>query len=416
MNNGCNQLSWPTSMATALTSAGRLTGLLGAYLLLMQVLSLARLPFFEWAFGFDRLTTLHRINGRLAIALILAHVGLITAGYALMSKISFTAQMMLFLTGYHGMLAALIGTILLVLVAVTSILIVKRQLRYEAWYGVHLLAYAGIFLAWFHQIPTGLVVFSNPWVVAFWTGLYLLTLQLVIIFRFLQPTIRSWIHQLRVEEVVDEGQGVVSIRITGRHLDFLNAHAGQFFQWRFLDRHRWWESHPFSLSEAPDGRSLRITIKNLGDFSQMARFIRPGTRVVAEGPFGSFTDQARVTSKAALIAGGVGITPVRALLESMQGDVSVVYRATRYEDLIFRPELETLATERGAELHYVTGERSRAENQHYLSPQHLRQLIPDIGSRDVYLCGPSGMMEFIENNVRKVGVREDRIHRDDFAL
>jgi predicted ferric reductase len=404
-----------TSLAALLTSAGRLTGLLGAYLLLLQVLSLARLPFFEWVAGFDRLTVLHRINGKLCLCLILAHVALITAGYALMSKISIPAQLLLFLTGYHAMMAALIGTVLLILVVATSVVIVKRRLRYESWYAVHLLAYAGVLLTWFHQIPTGVLVFSNPLVAAFWTGLYVFTLQLVIIFRFLQPAVRSWLHQLRVAEVVQEGEGVVSIRIAGRHLEYLNVKAGQFFQWRFLDRHRWWESHPFSLSEAPDGRSLRITIKDLGDFSRRARLIQPGTRVVAEGPFGSFTDAARVADRVALIAGGVGITPVRALLESMRGDIAVVYRATRYEDLIFRPELEKLASERGAQLHYLTGERSRPENRHFLTPQHLSRLIPDIGRRDVYLCGPSGMMEFIEESVRRVGVRESHIHRDDFA-
>src|SRR5205814_7474742 len=58
--------------------------------------------------------------------------------------------------------------------------------------------------------------------------------------------------------VVTEAPGVVSIRIAGRNLDRLQAQPGQFFQWRFLNR--WWTAHPFSLSEAPDGRSFRITV------------------------------------------------------------------------------------------------------------------------------------------------------------
>jgi len=409
-------LTGVTNTATLLISAGRLTGLFGAYLLLLQILSLARLPFFEWVAGFDRLTALHRINGKVCLGLILAHIALITSGYALLSKIPIGTQLAVFVTGYHAMVAAVIGTALLILVVVTSVVIVKRRLRYETWYAVHLAAYVGALLTWFHQIPTGMVVFSNPLVTMLWTGLYVFTLQLVIIFRFLQPALRSWLHQLRVAEVVPEGEGVVSIRIVGRHLEYLNAHAGQFFQWRFLDRHRWWESHPFSLSEAPDGRSLRITIKDLGDFSRRAGLIRPGTRVIAEGPFGSFTVGARIGDRVALIAGGVGITPIRALLESMRGDIAVIYRASRYDDLIFRHELEMLAAERCAELHYLTGDRSRPENSEFLTPRHLRRLIPDIRRRDVYLCGPPAMMALIEDSLRRVGVPPVRIHRDDFSL
>src|SRR5207249_1860066 len=107
------------------------------------------------------------------------------------------------------------------------------------------------------------------------------------------------------------------------------ARAGQFFLWLFLTPGRWWASHPFSLSEAPDGRSLRITVKALGDFTSRIGAIAPGTRVVAEGPFGVFTDSLRRRDGVALIAGGIGITPIRALLEEMGGNIVVVYRAVR---------------------------------------------------------------------------------------
>jgi len=69
--------------ADLLTSIGRITGLFGAYLLLLQVLLLARLPFLEWVVGFDRLTRWHRLNGKLCLALILAHLATIVTGYAL---------------------------------------------------------------------------------------------------------------------------------------------------------------------------------------------------------------------------------------------------------------------------------------------------------------------------------------------
>jgi len=409
-------ISSVNTLAALLTSAGRITGLLASYSLLVQILLLARLPFMEWVAGFDRLAVWHRINGKLCLYLILAHVGLITVGYAMTDKLSISAETWTLLTSYPGMIAAYIGTALLILVVVTSIVIVRQRLRYEAWYLVHLMSYLGILLAWFHQIPTGNEFVVNPLAAAYWTALYVVTLQLVILFRVAQPVVRSLWHRMRVAEVIEEGPGVVSLRITGHHLDWLDAHAGQFFLWRFLSPGRWHESHPFSLSAAPDGNSLRITIKNLGDFTGRIAGIKPGTFVVAEGPFGTFTDEARTRDRVALIAGGIGITPIRALLEEMDGDVALVYRAVREDELIFRDELDALARRRGFQIHYVLGDHRLPENKHLMSAAHLRQLLPDIGSREIYLCGPPAMMRILQKNVRRTGVAPRYIHTDQFAF
>lgn len=402
-------------LATGLTSIGRITGLFATYALLIQLLLLARLPFLERIASFDRLTTWHKINGKLTLALILAHVGFITAGYALMDRLSIPAQFLSFFHAYRGVAAALIGTILLILVVITSIVAVRRRLGYQTWFLVHLMAYSAVALTWFHQIPTGQNFITNPLAAAFWTALYVSTLQLIVLFRFGQPLLRNLWHRLRVVEVTEEAPGVVSLRISGHHLDWLNVRAGQFFLWRFLDWERWQEAHPFSLSAAPNGKSLRITVKDLGDFSQRLSTIKLGTRVIVEGPFGSFTDEARASERVALIAGGVGITPIRALLEEMSGDLTLIYRARREEDLIFRDELDTLARARGISIHYVIGGRHVAGNEPLLSAQHLRRLVPDIARRAIYLCGPPSMMQAVRTSLQRAGVPEHNVHSDAFA-
>jgi predicted ferric reductase len=403
------------SLGTLLTSIGRITGLLGVYTLLIQMLLLARLPFLKWIASFDRLAVWHKLNGKLTLSLILAHVGSITAGYALMDRLSIRAQFWSFLQSYPGMIAALIGTLVLILVVLTSIVLVRRRLGYQTWFLMHLMAYSAVTLAWFHQVPTGRELITNPLAAAFWTALYVATLQLIILFRFGQPIVRNLWHRLRVDEVTEEGPGVVSLRITGHHLAWLNARAGQFFLWRFLDRERWQEAHPFSLSAAPDGKSLRITVKDLGDFSQRIGEIAPGTRVLLEGPFGSFTDEARSRERVLLIAGGVGITPIRALLEEMSGDLVLIYRATREDDLLFRDEFDALARERDITIHYVIGDRRAPGNGQLMSAQHLRELVPDMGRREIYLCGPTAMMRSIRTNAQRAGVPAQHIHFDAFA-
>ena len=237
----------------ALTSAARLTGLFGAYLALIQVVLLARLPFLERLAGFDRLTVWHRWNGHACLDLVLAHVVLSIWGYSLMDRLSDHEGDVDDDLGRHlpGDDHGDVGTFLFVAVVVSSIVVVRRRLSYEWWYAVHLTAYAGIALAWFHQIPTGNELVLDRVAADDWTSLYIATLALLVSFRVIAPFLNAFRFRLRVAEVIEEGPGVVSLRMSGRGLDRLKAKPGQFFLWRFLARDCWWASHPFSLSAAP---------------------------------------------------------------------------------------------------------------------------------------------------------------------
>jgi predicted ferric reductase len=294
--------------------------------------------------------------------------------------------------------------------------IVRRRLSYEWWYAVHLLAYAGIALAWFHQIPTGNELVLDTVAADYWRALYVATLALLVAYRIVLPVLHAFRFRLRVTEVVEEAPGVVSLRIGGRGLERLGARAGQFFLWRFLARGHWLSAHPFSLSAAPTGGSLRITVKALGDHTGRLSALPLGTRVLAEGPFGVFTDRARRRPSAVLVAGGIGITPVRALLEEMHGDLVVLYRVVSERDLVLLDELEALASWRGARVHVVAGDHAAPEGHDLLSPTHLRRLVPDLEERDVFVCGPPAMAAAVARNARRAGVPRRHLHVERFAL
>jgi predicted ferric reductase len=404
-------VSDPDSGAEWLVSAGRITGLVGAYLSLVMILLLGRIPAIDRLVGLDRVAGWHRRIGHAVLWLLIAHTALITAGYTVGDDLSLWSEIGRLISTYPGVITATAGLVLLIGVVVSSVVILRRRLRYETWYFVHLYAYLAIALAFSHQLATGSEFVGDPAARAYWTALYVATVGALLLFRVLVPLARSLRLGLRVERVVPEGPGVVSVEVGGERLERLRARAGQFFGWRFLSRDRWWEVHPFSLSAAPDGERLRITVKDRGDFTARIGALRPGTRVVVEGPYGGFTTAARRRERVAMIAGGVGITPVRALLEEMPGEVAVVYRAAREDDVILRAELDELARERGADLHYVVG-RGRG----LLSPEHLRALLPDIRERDVYLCGPPAMIDAIHDNLRRAGVGRRQIHTERFEL
>jgi predicted ferric reductase len=396
--------------ADALTSAGRLTALLGAYLALVAVLLLARVPPLERLVGFDRLTGWHRHAARWCLLFLLAHTALTTAGLTVGDHTSLPREASRLITQYPGVITAVAGLVLLVAVAITSAVIVRRRLRYETWYFVHLYTYLAIALAFSHQIATGKDFVGEPAARAYWTALYLVTLGALVVFRIALPLVRDARLRLRVERVVEETPRVVSIWISGTGLDRLRAQPGQFFLWRFLTRGRWWQAHPFSLSAAPDGHRLRITVKDSGDFSRGLREIPPGTRVLAEGPFGAFTADARTRERVVLIAGGVGITPARALFETMPGAIALIYRATDPDEHVFREELDELARARGAEVHYVAG------NGGDLSASALTRLVPDIAARDAFVSGPPAMVDATRTALRDAGVPSRHIFSERFAL
>jgi predicted ferric reductase len=404
--------------ADVFMSIARITGLLSAYLALIQVLLLARIPALERAVGFDRLSVWHRWNGHATIDLLILHVIFSVWGYALMDKLPITGEISTMIGGgiYPGMITATIGTVFLIAVVATSLVIVRRRLRYEWWYAVHLLAYAGIALGWFHQIPTGNELVLDTVAADYWRALYAATLAILVVFRVLVPLGAALAYRLRVADVVEEGPGVVSLRIEGRRLDRLKAQPGQFFLWRFLTWDRWWTAHPFSLSKAPDGGSLRITVKALGDHSAKLATIGVGTRVIAEGPLGVFTEAARRRERIVLIAGGVGITPIRALMEEVRGDAIVLYRVVQDDEIIFRDELDAIAARRGITLHYVVGDHATPDGARLLEPEHLHALVPDLAERDVYLCGPPGMTDAVLPRLRAAGVPRRHIHAERFAL
>jgi ferredoxin-NADP reductase len=315
------------------------------------------------------------------------------------------------------MLKATTGTLILFAVGITSARAARRRISHEFWYYLHLLTYVAVFLTFFHQLALGSDFVGDTAAQAAWYVLYLGTAALVVWFRLLTPVRLNLRHQLRVESVHREAPGVFSVVVRGERLDELNAQAGQFFRWRFLSDGMRWTSTPYSLSAPPRPDLMRITVKALGDHSAAVGLLRPGTRVWAEGPYGALTAERHTGRKALLIAGGVGITPLRALFETLPGgpgDVTLLYRASTAEDLALGAELEAIAQWRGARVLYAVngadGTRPR------FTADSLREAVPDLIGHDIYLCGPPAMARDLYGALRAAGVPDRRIHHESFEL
>ncbi|MFJ6707549.1 MULTISPECIES: ferric reductase-like transmembrane domain-containing protein [unclassified Streptomyces] len=401
--------------AGRLTAAGRIAGLLCGYSCAVLVGLMARVPLLEVRIGSDRTARWHAMAGRYTVCLLVAHVVLIVAGYAAQDHASLVHETADVVLHYPEMLKATAGTVLLLAVGITSVRAVRRRTAHEFWYYVHLLTYAAVFLAFGHQLALGNDLAGRPAATAFWYALYLGAAALVLWFRILVPVRLNLRHRLRVHSVRQEAPGVHSVVVQGRRIGELGARSGQFFRWRFLDGDGTaWTSTPYSLSAPPCGDRLRITVKALGDHSAAVPLQRPGTRVWAEGPYGSFTADRATRHRALLIAAGVGVTPLRALFETLPGEVTLLYRARTAGDLALGGELEAIARRRGARVLYaLNGPRGERPD---LTAQSLRAAFPGLAGHDVYLCGPHGFARELYGALRAAGVPDRRIHHESFEL
>jgi predicted ferric reductase len=405
------------SLAGDMIALGQISALLGTFGVLLLLVLISRLPWLERRYGLDLLNLWHRWVGFTAFTLLCVHVVASTLGFAAGTGSGVGKQLADFILYYPNLLAAIVAFALLTMVVVTSTRALRQRLRYETWWLVHLYTYLAVALAFAHQVTLGSDLVRDHWARAYWITLFALTLAALVGFRWVLPLARAFRYRLRLADIRQDAPDVVTLTLRGRGLHRLPVAAGQFFLLRFLRGDRWWKAHPFSLSAAPDGRSLRFTIKAFGDDTASLRHLPLGTPVMAEGPYGSFTAERATRDRVALIGAGIGIAPIRALLEELPhrpGDVTVLYRARRREDAVLLDELTRLMAAKGHPL-FVSYSRGANPTPNPLRPDALRQAIPDIAQRSVFVCGPASMISAARNGLRAAGVPRSQIAFERFG-
>ncbi|HUY07383.1 MAG TPA: ferredoxin reductase family protein [Acidimicrobiales bacterium] len=404
-----HQLAAPGGMALFL---GNLTGMAGTYLLLVMVLLISRIPFVERVLGQDGLLQWHRKVAPWPILLIVAHVVFLTIGYAQSARSGIFKEFGTLVSTFPDMAVATAGFGIIVALGVLSIYSVRRRLRREVWWALHLFMYLALALAFAHEVVLGPSFVGHVFTQHIWSACWAAAAGLVLTYRIWIPILRSRRHRLVVDEVRPEAPGIFSIVLKGDDLHRLEVSGGQFFEWRFLVRKMWWQAHPFSISARPTPPYLRLTVKNVGDFTSALATLPVGTRVALEGPYGAFTAHAARARRVALIAGGIGVTAIHSLLEDLpkSSRPTVVCRVSMEDQLVFHNEIELLVKQRGGRLHEIVGTREE------FPVERISKLVDDLKRRETFVAGPEQFVRDVVEHLKSIGVPKENIHAEVYSL
>lgn len=395
---------------------GRICGLTAVYLVLVQLLLIGRIWFIEQNFGHDKLARIHHKVGRFIIVFLVLHVSFIVFSYALLASQDIFSQLIFLISSEGDLLKAFIAFGLFGVIAITSIWMKKLKLPYEAWYFIHLMVYMAILFAFSHQTKLGGDFINNAFVL-YWYALYTIVLFLFFIFRFGRIFYYFFLNKFTVVKVVPENEDVNSIYIAGDNLQNFPVKPGQFMIFRFLDSERFWQAHPFSLSWVVKDNLIRISVKNSGNFTSQIQSVKPGTRVLVDGPLGIFTSRNASKNKFLFVAGGIGITPIRAMMEELSNknrDMVLFYSNKTSRDIVFGEELSKF----GAKIyHFLTEEKKSGEHiSGRIDQSHIKDLVPDVSEREIYVCGPKEFMTAVTLFLVQLKVPKEQIHFEKFSL
>ncbi len=405
-----------TGSTSVVREAGRLLGIVTAVLMMSQVLLASRAPWIDRVIGHDAAISRHALLGKYALLLLIPHAGLVTLATSRELSQGVVEAFLGLASRSKAMAAVEIAAAMFLLVLATSLFSVIRRWHYETWHTVHRLVYVAIALAVPHQFIEGETFRRGGISWVFWLAMYVVAFGSFVVFRMVRPLVLAANHRATVSGVAVGPDGSATVTIRGRRLRGLGARPGQFLLWRFYTPRLFWQKHPYSLSSAPRGDEVRITVKPSGRGSRAVARLRPGTPVTFEGPLGVFTHDARTRNALVLVAAGIGITPIRAMLEHvMPGEpCTVVVRARSSEEAPLLDEVRDLARDRGAALHVVVGSRGATWGTAD-EPMSIADLVDDPRDADVFVCGPLEWARQVERDALAAGVAPEAVHRERFG-
>jgi predicted ferric reductase len=400
----------------ALTSLAVVSALAGTAAFALNLVLGARLRPVEALFGgLERMYAVHRLNGEVAFALLLAHVVLILASRA---TISTSAALDLLGPGAGWTVSA--GVLAFAGMVVAVVLTLFVRIGHELFVYVQR-SFGLVFLGATYHVFTTDGALDDSRVL----DLYMASLATVGIAAFVYRSVlgnllvRRRTYRVAAVNRLDEFVTEVVMEPRERPLAFT---PGQFlfvnFREPFSEQFPQFlrnQFHPFSITSTPDERTLRITVKAVGDYTRALRALEPGADAVVEGPYGSFSSVAVPNERQIWVAGGIGVTPFLSMARSLNGavrEIDFYYCVEHAREAHFLDELRAIARER-VDFRVVLVPR---ETDGFLTAERIAREHPDLRSADVLVCGPPTMIDSLRPQLEAHGVAPERFHAEEFGF
>ena len=392
-------------------------GFIGLAMMGLQFVLTARYSKIGAPFGLDELLQFHGQMGYIAWGFIIGHfIILFVADLEYLKFLDPTVNL--------PRAVALIG----VIIAITALVATtcwreKMGIIYEWWRASHgVLALFVVFVGTVHILQVGYYI-SELWQQITWAGLSLAAMGMLIhnrVWRPMQMRKKPW----RVSNVMQEVDGIWSIEFEPDGHPGLDFTAGQFVWVTFGNSPFSLQQHPFTISSSPEKKSIRLTIKELGDFTSEIGNVELGSKAFIEGPYGSFTLSESRSIHSVFIVGGIGITPVVSVLDAMrnrqdQREFTVIYGTPSKELTPFYEELKVYSAELNVDIVHVLenppedwqGETGLIDND------VMKRHVPtDFSNCEFFVCGPPPMMDAVETTLNSWGVPVYRVNSERFNI
>ncbi|MBE9211948.1 ferric reductase-like transmembrane domain-containing protein [Plectonema cf. radiosum LEGE 06105] len=394
-------------------------GFIGLAMMAMQFALTARINRVEASYGVDLILQFHRYTSIVAFFFILVHPIIVFIDNPE------TLQLLNFIQAPWRARMAVIATLALIAIIITSIWRKKLNIPYEPWRIAHgILAVIIIGFGLGHVLGVGNYL-GLFWKAVIWTGIAIAALWLLIYVRLVKPYFMQKKPYL-VEAAIPQRGDVWNLVLRPRGHEGLHFQPGQF-AWLTLEISPFrMREHPFSLAssaEHPD--RIEFGIKALGDFTTTIKDVKPGTKAFLDGPYGVFTtDRYENTAGFVFIAGGIGITPMMSMLLTLaerQDDrpILLIYASKTWEDITYREEIEALKDKLDLTVIHVLREASEdwSGETGYVDKELLERYIPKRrGSRNYFICAVPKMMDQVERALHDLEVPVTHIHMEHYNL
>lgn len=400
-----------TSPSSLFLSIGQALALSSVILYSINFILATRLRIFEPFFGgLNRMYIVHHLVGAAAFILVLFHPLFIALSYAFLSVDAAVALLIPSLDN----LPVWFGIVALIATIVLLIITLYIKLEYDLWKKTHKFLGGAFFLIAVHVFLTKSFLDSMP-VLKGYVYIFMFLALLSFIYKTLLGRFLVRKRAFTVTKITEVVKDIWEIDLdTVDHKPYW-YHSGQFI---FINPKNIGianEEHPFSVVSKANELPLVLASKTVGSFTTTLKLLQKGDKVLVEGPYGRFGWEYYPAKKQIWIAGGIGITPFVSMARTLPSQGYQVDLYYTVKDKSEAAYLEDLVAVSGTNPNFRVFLISSKERGR-LTAEIVKvssQIFPE---STFFVCGPPPMMKSMREQLNKLGVKNTKIHTEEFSL